>query len=552
MNTRTPLRGHSAPHVPNTHVTDNTVQGNSVLPNNLAERAPAQRLTPSDVMMLQRSAGNRAVQRLLQPGKAPHSLPPSPAISRAPASPLIQAKIHINNVEHIEETDPVAKWTLTPPQVSLYKELITSGEIMRFKDEAGMLDFLKHYASWYAKHPENFRAQASGNNTAPIESATAGAAKSEGGEVRSEIEVSLPKGVKEKVNVFSSEKRHLLDAFTQNRGKPPDAKINNSICIDATAFTTQLKEYADAQANALVEHRMLQGFRPGTVEHTSPTVSFKTDQAELPNESYDRHNAIHSFPNSGSLVYSPSQVTYAMIANVASYLYQTDDYMRARGTDPKGKRRHRTGQLEGWKRNKNEPSEVEDKSSPSGKKTIYPNMLSRQKAKRGREEITANMTAFTKYGFTPDGDPKEVAKKFASIPREEKGAVFGAINNVVDSLASLAFSYGAIAEVDKTADLSVPVGEAAANYQDLQTDPIGKPVIDAMVAQFKPKVDVTTLASTTPNRSQTRSMKYKNAKDAQFGLNKPEKNAKMEDKIVVIQKLYKLLEASGVNYKVDM
>jgi len=122
----------------------------------------------------------------------------------------------------------------------------------------------------------------------------------------------------------------------------------------------------------------------------------------------------------------------------------------------------------------------------------------------------------------------------------------------VDNLASLAFTYGAIPEVDKNADLSVPVGEAAANYQELQTDPIGKPIIDVMIHQFKPKVDVTLLTTTPANCSVTRSMKYKEAKDTQVGLHKLPKSATMVDKIGAIQGLSKLLVANKIDMKVDM
>jgi len=64
--------------------------------------------------------------------------------------------------------------------VNLYKDLVTSGETMRFKDEAGMLDYIKQYSGWFAKHPTDYRSQASGPNTAPIESATAGTPTHEG------------------------------------------------------------------------------------------------------------------------------------------------------------------------------------------------------------------------------------------------------------------------------------------------------------------------------------------------------------------------------------
>src|SRR4051794_19088645 len=135
MNTRTPSKGQSAPPIPEPHDTNTIAEGHSVFPNNLAERLPAQRLTSADVLMLQRSIGNHAVQRLLQQGQRPHPSPTlsqSPAISHAPSAPLIQAKVDINNAEHTEEGDPATKWGLTAEQVNLYKDLVTSGETMRF------------------------------------------------------------------------------------------------------------------------------------------------------------------------------------------------------------------------------------------------------------------------------------------------------------------------------------------------------------------------------------------------------------------------------------
>jgi hypothetical protein len=556
MNTRAPSKGQSAPTIPNAHAAPITAEGHGVDSHspssyNSVGGAQSRRLAPSDVMMLQRAIGNRSVQRLLYPQKSSPPASPAPSISRAPAH-LIQTKVDINQVEHKEEGDPATKWGFSPDEVSLYKELITSKETTHFRDEAGLVSYVKHYAGWFSKHPNDYRDQAKGPNVEPITSTKALPPKRVGGEIRSEIEVVFQSGAKEIVNVFSSEKRHLLDTFTQNKGKPPDSKTTNTIVTDVKDFVQGFETYAQAQAISLQQNVMMQGFRPKLVSFGTPEVDFSSDQNELPNESYDRHNAIHSFPSSGSKVFAPSQETYAKIVTLASYLYNTDDYARSRKLDHVRKRKQRAEHIAGWKRNKDLEVEIKHQTTGVVLKKIKPNQELLSAAERERDLLATKLPEFAKLGLNLKDSPAVIAGIFDKLTGKDKGMIMGNIKNVIDGLVTLASIYGAVPEVDPGADLSVPLGEAAALYQDLMSDPVAKPVIAALVHQFPPKNDLHTVTSTAPDTSVTRSMKYKNAKDDNLKVFKVEKATTMEAKVKMLQTLLAALQTSGVDFAVDM
>lgn len=472
---------------------------------------------PAAMLRLQRLAGNTAVAALV-------------SRLRCPPKAAVQTSIEVADAAHAEDPDPKTRWSFTTEEVALYKDMIADTNAYAFETEVELAGYVRHYAKWFAKDASGYRAQAKGQNLARIVDAKPAAPEHTKSELRVPIEVELKGGGKERVEPFTSKRRHLLETFTESKEKPPEAKAVNVVVLDPVEFEMQFQDYSGKHAEALKRRRMLQGYEPGRVPHASSTVAFGTDQPEVPNMTYDRQNAIHSFPEKGSGVRNVSQDTYARLVIVSAYMYATDEYLRARRAEPK-RGKEREAQLAGWQR------------SAAGK-------VSYEKALKAAKELRDNLQVIEAAGFTPSADIISLAKTWDVKEGKEKGPLIQKLNSAVEALYDLLLAYGGLPEVGPGADLSVGEPEATAVYQELIKDPVGLELVSAVTKLKAPtnKPPATPVVASGGGQ-RTRKEKYEEAIKAARTPYAVRTRSGVGEKLERLKSLIEASQKAGIDYR---
>lgn len=312
-------------------------------------------LTSHQVLQLQRSIGNQAVTKLLaginrrrsaaraegstHQGRPQGSSPAGRAEGKAfdhglairPLSArqgqgLVGRKLVVGDDEYVAGVEPLVRWGLTPAQKDFYKYMLKgSSPTFTFVDRDRMLAFVRRYSNLYEQNADLFT---DAQNAAALETITDARRTNfteQRAVINAEITVTTEEGTQIMVHPFASKNRHLLAAFRENQASPRAAKVSNTIVKWLYKFKEKFLDYVDVQAQAIKANKMLMGYEPSRAVHYDTEISFITDQPELPNNSYDRTNAIHSFPSAGTELATLTQDQFARINVVLSHLYQTDN-----------------------------------------------------------------------------------------------------------------------------------------------------------------------------------------------------------------------------------
>jgi hypothetical protein len=505
-------------------MTSNVVAGSCENVNTIPARLKASTFTH-----LQRTLGNRVTLTLLpqpaRPGakgsRARGETPSRPGTPISPTTPRakIQRLIKVATPDYKAPADPVKTWSLTAEEHNLYQQLVTRADTYRFHDEGALVDFVRHYAKWFTTDPVGFWMQASGNNLVQVTSATVGNAAETVSELSYPIVLTLDNSQTIQVNVFASKRRHLAENLTIDKEWPAESKLGNSIVMSPDKFRASLRGYAQDHADAIRARHMLQGYEPAKTKHGSVAaeIAFETDQPELPNVSYGRVNALHSFPSSGKEVYRPDQDSFAKLVVLCSYLYDTNEYKGATRVDPQ-KRGDRQNLLAGWGISKD--------------KTAQQTLT---KATARGKDLVEKIKLLAAKNYTLTADPVVLAKDWAALSGPEKGPILAALNYCVTNLYDVLFSYGAIPESDAVTPINVEVNEAAGAYDAIKTaGGVTWTLLEALVLTYKPKRAYPPVA--VGGDEKTRKQKYDLARNESKNR---ATGGTSEEKIATLQRLLK-------------